>query len=119
MTNDPRLPGTFRALLAHMDFEYDPSDSETLKGLLSAHARQAEKKLILAILESAIEDLQKYASAKDHRGRLLYQEAEEWILESDNEWFLSFNNICETLSISADQLRRRLLSLQQTKREAA
>jgi hypothetical protein len=102
-----------------MDFEYDPADGEALKSLLNAHAREAEKELMLAILESAIEDFQKYAFAEDSRGRLLYQEAEEWILETDSEWFLSFNNICETLSLSADQLRRALLRLQQTKRKAA
>jgi len=102
-----------------MEFEYDPADSEALKSFLSAQARAAEKELMLAILESAIEDLRKYASAKDRKGKLLYQEAEEWILERDGEWFLSFNNICETLSLSPDQLRRALLRGQQTKRRAA
>jgi hypothetical protein len=113
------LLGIVRAVLVQVDFEYDPADGEALKSLLSAHAREAEKELMLAILDTAIEDFQKYASAEDRKGRLLYQEAEEWILETDNEWFLSFNNICETLSISPDQLRRRLLRLQQTKRKAA
>ena len=108
-----------RAVLARVDFEYDPSDGEALKSLLSAHAREAEKELMLAILETAIEDFQKYASAKDRKGRLLFEEAEEWILERDGEWFLSFNNICETLSLSPDQLRRTLLRGQQTKRRAA
>jgi hypothetical protein len=102
-----------------MDFEYDPSDGEAFKSLLSAHAREAEKRLMLAILESAIEDFQKYVSAKGRKGRLLYQEAEEWILEKDNEWFLSFNNICETLSLSPDQLRRALLRRQEKKCKAA
>lgn len=102
-----------------MDFEYDPSDGEALKTLLNARAREAEKELMLAVLESAVEDFQKYASAKDRRGRLLYQEAEEWILERDSEWFLSFDSICETLSLSPDRLRRALLRRQQTKRKAA
>jgi hypothetical protein len=102
-----------------MDFEYDPADSEALKSLLSAQVREAEKRLMLAILESAIEDFQKYVSAKDRRGKVLYQEAEEWILQTDAEWFLSFNNICETLSLSPDQVRRALLRRQQTKRKAA
>ena len=106
-------------VLARMDFQYDPADSEALKSLLSAQTREAEKRLMLAILESAIEDFQKYASAKDHRGKLLYQEAEEWILEKDSEWFLSFNSICETLSLSPDQVRRALLRWQQRKRKAA
>jgi hypothetical protein len=102
-----------------MEFEYDPADSESFKSFLSTRAKAAEKELMLAVLESAIEDFQKYASAKDRKGRLLYQEAEEWILEKDGEWFLSFNNICETLSLSPDQLRRALLRRQKTKRRAA
>ena len=102
-----------------MLLEYDPSDSETLKSVLHARTREAEKELMLAILESAIEDLQKYASAKDRKGRLLYQEAEEWVLERDRDWFLSFDNICETLSLSPDQVRRALLRRHPTKRRAA
>ena len=102
-----------------MDFEYDPSDGETLKAALRGHARDAEKELMLAVLESAIEDFQKYAVAKDRKGKLLYQEAADWILETDREWFLSFNNICETLSLSPDQLRRALLRRRPTKRKAA
>jgi hypothetical protein len=113
------LLGTFRAVLARMDFQYDPADSEALKSLLRTQAREAEKRLMLAILESAIEDFQKYASAKDQRGKLLYQEAEEWILERDSEWFLSFDNVCETLSLSPDQVRRALLRWQRRKRKAA
>ncbi len=104
---------------AHVDFEYDPSDSELLKSLANATARKAETELMLAVLESAIEDLQRYASAKDQKGQLLYQNALEWILERDSDWFLSFDSICETLSISPDRLRRALLRRRQSKREAA
>jgi hypothetical protein len=114
-----RWLGIFRAVVAHMDFEYDPADSETFKSMLNPRARGAEKRLMQAILESAIEDIQKYASAKDHKGRSLYQEAEQWILERDSEWFFSFNSICETLSLSPDQVRRALLPRQPAKREAA
>jgi hypothetical protein len=102
-----------------MEFEYDPADSETLKALLNPQSRGGEKRLMLAILESAIEDLEKYASAKNHKGRVLYQAAEEWILETDSDRFLSFNNICETLALSPDQVRRALLRRQQTRQKAA
>ena len=119
MTNVLGPLGIIRAVSESMEFEYDPADSEALKSFLSAQARGAEKVLMLAVLESAIEDFQKYASAKNRKGRLLYQAAEEWILEKDNEWFLSFNNICETLSMSPDQLRRALLRQQQSRRKAA
>ena len=111
--------GTICALLARVDFEYDPSDSELLKSLSNATATKAERELLLAVLETAIEDFQKYASAQDQKGKSLYQNAQEWILERNSEWFLSFDSICESLSISPDHLRRALLRRQQTKRKAA
>ena len=111
--------GTICALLARVDFEYDPSDSELLKSLSNATATKAERELLVAVLESAIEDFRKYASAKDQKGKSLYQNAQEWILENNREWFLSFDSICETLLISPDHLRRALLRRQQTKRKAA
>jgi hypothetical protein len=111
--------GTICALVARVDFEYDPSDSERLKSLSNATATKAERELMLAVLESAIEDFRKYSSAKDQKGKSLYQNAQEWILERNSEWFLSFDSICECLSISPDHLRRGLLGGQQTKRKAA
>ena len=102
-----------------MDFEYDPADSELLKSLTNATAIKAEIELMLAVLESAIEDFRKYASAKDQRGQSLYQNALEWILEKNSDWFLSFDSICETLSISPDQLRRALWRWQETQGKAA
>jgi hypothetical protein len=111
--------GTIRALPGRVDFEYDPADSELLKSLSNAAARKAETELMLAVLESAIEDFRKYASAKDQKGKSLYQNALEWILERNSDWFLSFDSICETLSISPDRLRRALLRWRPIKRNAA
>ncbi len=74
---------------------------------------------MLAMLETAIDDYRRYASAKDQKGKSLYQDAESWIFTKDSEWFLSFDNICETLLISSDHVRRSLLRHQRTKRKAA
>ena len=40
---------------------------------------EPEKKLMLAILEDAIACFQKYAFARDSKGKALFTEAEEWI----------------------------------------
>ncbi len=106
-------------LSAGVKLEYDPSDTELLKSLLSASSRKAEKELMLAVLETAIDDFRRYAAAEDQKSKSLYQDAQSWILERDSEWFLSFDSICETLSISSDHLRRSLLREQQTKRRKA
>ncbi len=106
-------------LLPGMNFEYDPSDTELLKSLLSARASKPERELMLAILETAVDDFRRYASARDQKGKSLYEDAQSWILEENSEWFLSFDNICETLSLSSDHLRRNLLREQESKRKAA
>jgi len=70
---------------------------------------EGEKKLMLAVLEDAIATFQKYYSARDKKGRELFREAEEWIIEEKNDWLFYFTSICEFLEISPDYLRRGLL----------
>lgn len=67
---------------------------------------EPEKKLLLAVLEDAIACYQKYVSARDGKGKLLYQEAEEWIQEKRGDWLFSFANVCETLGFDPDYLRQ-------------
>src|SRR5207253_11419367 len=62
-----------------------------------------------AVLENAIEYFQKYVLAKDERGKKLFQEAEEWILDKDSDWFFSFENICKVLELHPDYIRQKLL----------
>ena len=69
-----------------------------------------QRRLMIAVLEDAIECFQKYADAKDNRSRQLGSEAEEWFLTDDPKWLYSFVNVCETLGIDPDFLRRGLLA---------
>src|SRR5215813_11011246 len=39
----------------------------------------------------------------------LFQEAEEWLLDKDGEGLFSFENICETLGLHADHIRKGLM----------
>lgn len=113
---DKRLPnvlGTIRAVLMGMDFEYNRPHGKFPQSLIKSRAREAEKKLLLAVLENAIEDFHKYAAAKDRKGALLFQEAQKWIQEKNSQWFLSFDRICQSLSLRPDHLRRDLLRRQQ------
>jgi hypothetical protein len=59
--------------------------------------RQGEERLMFAVLESAVEDFQKYVLARKPSGKKLFQEAEEWFLDKDSDELFSFENICETL----------------------
>lgn len=68
-----------------------------------------EEQLMLAVLEDAVFCFQKYLFAHDRKGRALFQQAEEWILDKDSDWFFSFNSISESLGIGAAYLRQGLL----------
>ena len=70
---------------------------------------------MLAVLESAVEDFQKYVLARNPRGKRLFQEAEEWFLEKDSEELFSFENICETLQLHPDYIRQGLMVWKEAK----
>ena len=69
---------------------------------------ERERMLMLAVLEDAIDCYQKYAYARDPRGRQMFDEANEWVSSGDRTWLFSFENICDTLEISAEYVRRGL-----------
>src|SRR5262249_60208604 len=62
---------------------------------------ERERLLMLAVLEDAIDCYQKYAHARDPRGRQMFEESREWGLSMDPAWLFSFENIFETLEINA------------------
>jgi len=68
-----------------------------------------EKALMLAVLEDGIRCFQEHLRNPRSNPRLLSQQAETWIRAVDYEWPFSFNNVCETLRIDPDALRRTLL----------
>lgn len=86
----------------------DPVDTGLAQSQFT-RAPTAEQKLMLAVLENAIEQFQEYALAEDPKGKALLQEVEEWVWEKNSDWFFSFENICETLQFSPDYLRQGLL----------
>ena len=69
---------------------------------------RGEKRLMLAVLEDALDCFQKYAVTHDGHGQALFEEANTWIASSDRGWFFSYENICETLEINPEYLRRGL-----------
>ena len=86
----------------------DPADIGVIEKLFKKDIREREERLMLAMLESAVEDFQKYVLARNPRGKQLFQEAEEWFLEKDSESLFSFENICETLQLHPAPIRKGL-----------
>ena len=70
--------------------------------------RSGEWRLVVAILEDAVNVYRNYAGTTDAHKRGLFDDAEEWIESGDREWFLSFENVCDILGLDAGYLRRGL-----------
>jgi hypothetical protein len=68
-------------------------------------ALSSEQRLMVAVLENAVECYQKYAPLPNRRARRLFKETHEWIYCDESDWPFSFENICAALSIDADYLR--------------
>ena len=69
-------------------------------------AVSSEKRLMLAVLENALDDYQKYVAAQDRVGRTLFAEAAAWIACPSNGDVFSFEHISETLDIDPSYFRR-------------
>ena len=74
-----------------------------------------EKRLMLAILEDAINCYQDHLLSQRSRARRLFTEAEEWILDKGSDWIFSFRNICETLGFNPEYVRQGLLRWKEKK----
>jgi hypothetical protein len=81
-------------------------------------AVSSEKRLMLAVLENALDYYQKYILATDRAGRELFEEAKEWIECTSNDGVFSFENIGEMLDINPGYLRRGLAAWGQRQLEA-
>ena len=68
-----------------------------------------ERRLMLPLLEDAVNVFKKQVLATDPKARQLFVEAEEWITHDDPSWFFSFTNVCDTLDLDPEYIRNGLL----------
>lgn len=76
---------------------------------------EPEKRLMLAVLEDAVQCFQDNVSAQSGKRKRLFEEAEEWILEEGADWLFSFENICEVLELNPQYVRQGLLRWKERK----
>jgi hypothetical protein len=109
-TLDEKLPGLFEpdTLLPIQYFE----------AMRRKHLLEGEKRLILSVLEDAVECFMKCIDSPTNKGQRLFREAEEWINLEDKHWVFSFDNVCEMLDIHPEYMRRGLRDWKQRKLEA-
>jgi hypothetical protein len=79
--------------------------SQFFSGLHLDASLQAEKRLMLAVLEDAVGTFQKYVNARDRRGQTQFAGAEEWFAADETDWPFSFVNVCNALGLDVDYLR--------------
>ena len=109
-TLDERLPALFEpdTLLPIQYFE----------AMRRKHLLEGEKRLILSVLEDAVECFMKCIDSPTNKGQRLFREAEEWINLEDKHWVFSFDNVCEMLDIHPEYMRRGLRGWKGRKIEA-
>jgi len=109
-TLDERLPALFEpdTLLPIQYFE----------AMRRKHLLEGEKRLILSVLEDAIECFMKCMDSATNKGQRLYREADEWIALEDKHWVFSFDNVCDMLDINPEYMRRGLRDWKQRRLEA-
>jgi hypothetical protein len=80
---------------------------------------EGEHRLMVAILEDAIDVYRKQAAARDTRKRHMFEDAEAWIENRDATWIFSFENICAVLDLDSEYLRKGLHDWKRRVRAAA
>ena len=68
-------------------------------------AVEGERRLLVAVLEDALQCFQKYAFAVDARSQRLFREAEEWLMQPDTGAAFTFEYICETRGLDPESVR--------------
>jgi hypothetical protein len=93
----------------------DPTDAGVIEKVFKKNIHEGEKELMMAVLQDAVECFQTYILAERQREKRLFQEAEDWILEKNSDWFFSFESICETLQLHPEYIRQGLLCWKEAK----
>ena len=93
----------------------DPADIGLAEAVYKKNIREGEERLMLAVLESAVEDFQKYFLARHPSEKKLFQQAEDWFLEKNSDELFSFGYVCETLGLHPDHIRKSLMVWKEAK----
>lgn len=82
--------------------------TQFFQSLRSKGRFDGERRLMIAVLEDAVNCFMKQIHATDPKARQLFVDAEEWITAEDPAWFFSFDNVCQTLDLNPEYVREGL-----------
>ncbi len=74
---------------------------------------KGEMRLVVAVLEDAIDCFRKNILARTGKRRRLFADAESWVLSDDRSDLFSFINVCEILGLDPDYLREGLVAMKE------
>ncbi len=77
---------------------------------------EPEKRLMLAILEDAVNCFRENLSAESGKRKILFNDVEQWIRADGSDWVFSFDHICEALGFTPAYVRQGLLRWQEKNR---
>ena len=80
---------------------------------------EAERTLLLAVLEDGIRCFQENLFVVSGKRRTLFDEAQEWLFSDDADWFCSFVSLCTLLNLEPNYIRRGLREWEAQARKAA
>ena len=94
-----------------------PSQYYDLSG---GHRLTGEQRLMLALLADAINVYQQGVQSRNTRKRLLFIDAERWIMAgAKSRHAFSFDTVCDALGIHSGMLRRRMVAWKHELRRSA
>ncbi|MCS6924290.1 MAG: MerR family transcriptional regulator [Candidatus Binatia bacterium] len=67
-----------------------------------------ERRLLLAVLQNAVDELLRYRDARTTRGRRLFRETRDWFWSREHTYLCAFETICAYLHLDADYVRQGL-----------
>ena len=68
-----------------------------------------QRELAEGVLKQAARDLRRFHAATSKVERELYLDAYRWIMSDDHSWPFSFQNVCQLLNLSPENVRKKLI----------
>lgn len=79
--------------------------TQFFQSLRSKSQFNGERRLMVAVLEDAVNCFMKQLHASDPKARQLFVEAAEWISADDRTWYFAFENVCDILDLNHEYIR--------------
>jgi hypothetical protein len=95
--------------------EPDIFASNRYRSIFQSRQISPEKRLVLAILDDAVQSFIATMRPRNHKELREFEEAQTWIMETNSDWIFSFDSVCSELALDPDYLRS---GLQRLKAEA-